>query len=161
MKKIIYKIELIGLCIVIWIILTENISIQNISLGTILVLLSLYITDHVLLLDNYKKRYYIRPFLFLKYFSFVIIQIYISGFATIKKIVLGNINPDIVEIETKLENDIYRCFLANSITLTPGTVTIDKNEHRLKVLWIDCITKDQEKAGEIIKGKFEKILLKG
>jgi multicomponent Na+:H+ antiporter subunit E len=97
----------------------------------------------------------------IKYGVFLIVHIYLAGFSTISKIISGKINPDIVEIETTIEDNLYICILANSITLTPGTVTIDKEGRKLKVLWIDCVTKDSKEAGEMIKGKFEKFLLKG
>ncbi len=35
------------------------------------------------------------------------------------------IKPQIVEIEVDLETDVAKVLLANSITLTPGTVTVD------------------------------------
>lgn len=161
MKRVLYDMEVIILCTIIWVILNESASIYQVILGGILGFISLYLTNNVLLYDDYKSKYHIRPFLFSKYFIFVIIQIYVSGFSTIRKIISGNINPDIVEIETELNNDLYICFLANSITLTPGTVTIEKKGRTLKVLWLDCVTKDKQKAGEIIKGRFERILLKG
>ena len=96
-----------------------------------------------------------------KYFIYLLYQIYCSGFSTIKKIVTGKVNPGIVEITTKLENDFLISILACSITLTPGTVTLDKDGKKLKILWLDCITKDSEAAGAIIKGNFEDILKEG
>lgn len=160
MKKLIYDIQTIILCIIIWVVLNENTSIYQIVLGGVLGLAAAYLTNNVLTHD-YTVKYRIQPLLLFKYFIFVIIKIYISGISTIIKIISGNINPGIVEIETELVNDLYICFLANSITLTPGTVVVEKKGSTLKVLWIDCITKDKQKAGDIIKGEFEKILLKG
>ena len=50
--------------------------------------------------------------------------------------------------------------LANSITLTPGTITMDIAEQDGKsyyyIHWIDVAETDREKAGEIIKGRMEK-----
>ena len=37
---------------------------------------------------------------------------------------LNLINPKIVEFKSKLKSDVSRTTLANSITLTPGTITI-------------------------------------
>ena len=53
-------------------------------------------------------------------------------------------------------------FLANSITLTPGTmsVDIDKNNGILYIHWIDVKTKDVESATRIIVDRFEKVLKK-
>jgi len=72
------------------------------------------------------------------------------------------INPGIIKVKTILKTDTGLTFLANSITLTPGTlsVDIDRDNGVLYVHWIDVESKDIEKATEIIVGRFEKILEK-
>ena len=158
-RKLMYYTELILINVAIWIILNESLSWLTIISGIIFGLITIVMTNHLLLLSDYKKMYKIYPLTLVKYGICLIIQIYAAGFGAIAKIISGKINANIVEIETKLEDDLQRCILANSITLTPGTVTVNKKGHKLTVLWLDCVTKDNEKAGEMIKGKFEKILL--
>lgn len=68
------------------------------------------------------------------------------------------INPGIVKVKTKLKSPMGRMILANSITLTPGTLTIDIVDDELYIHWIDVKTLDPEKASQKILGKFEKIL---
>ena len=68
------------------------------------------------------------------------------------------INPGIVEIKTNLKSKIGRLFLANSITLTPGTLTVDIKDDRLYIHWIDVTSSDVEVATKEIAGKFEKYL---
>ena len=70
------------------------------------------------------------------------------------------INPGIVEFKTKLTNDFAKMVLANSITLTPGTLTIDVIGDTFYVHWIDVTTEDPEKAYKEIAEPFEKTLLK-
>jgi len=48
------------------------------------------------------------------------------------------IRPAVVEVQTDLASDLGRLMLANSITLTPGTLTVDINGDLLLVHWIDC-----------------------
>ena len=50
--------------------------------------------------------------------------------------------------------------LANSITLTPGTVTIDVIDNMFYVHWIDVETEDPQQAFMLIAEPFEKVLLK-
>ncbi len=47
------------------------------------------------------------------------------------------IAPVLVEVETGLQSSLGRLMLANSITLTPGTLTVEVEEDRLLVHWID------------------------
>ncbi len=72
------------------------------------------------------------------------------------------INPGIVKVRTNLKSDTALTFLANSITLTPGTLTvdIDKDNGFLYVHWISVEAKDVESATKIIVTRFEKILAK-
>lgn len=72
------------------------------------------------------------------------------------------IKPGIVKIQTTLKSDTGLTFLANSITLTPGTmsVDIDKENSVLYVHWINVQAEDVESATRLIAGRFEKILHK-
>jgi len=68
------------------------------------------------------------------------------------------INPGIVEVKTKLKSKIARVVLANSITLTPGTFTLELVEDTLFVHWIDVKSTDVEEATKMIVATFEKYL---
>jgi len=70
------------------------------------------------------------------------------------------INPGIVEARTRLKSKMGRMILANSITLTPGTLTIDMIDNTLYIHWIDVETEDIEGATQKIVRKFEKYLEK-
>lgn len=72
------------------------------------------------------------------------------------------IKPGIVKVKTTLKTDTALTFLANSITLTPGTLTvdIDKDNSVLYVHWINVKTEDVGSATKIIVERFEKILTK-
>jgi len=48
--------------------------------------------------------------------------------------------------------------LANSITLTPGTLTVETDGEDYYIHWIDVSSKDIEGATEKIVHKFEKYL---
>lgn len=70
------------------------------------------------------------------------------------------INPGIVKIKTGLKTDLGITGLADAITMTPGTLTVEvvEEEPCLYIHWIDVKTTDPEKAGEEIGGGFEKYL---
>ncbi len=70
------------------------------------------------------------------------------------------INPGIVEVKTKLKSKMGRMILANSITLTPGTLTIDIQDDILYIHWIDVQSEDIDEATQTIVRKFEKYLEK-
>ncbi len=72
------------------------------------------------------------------------------------------IRPGIVKIRTGLRSETGLTFLANSITLTPGTLTVDVDgeEGVLYVHWINVGERDVEAASRAIGGRFEPILMK-
>lgn len=68
------------------------------------------------------------------------------------------INPGIIKAETKLKSRMARLILANSITLTPGTFTVDIIDDNLYIHCVNIKTEDYENYGKQIIGKFEKYL---
>jgi multicomponent Na+:H+ antiporter subunit E len=55
------------------------------------------------------------------------------------RVITGKIRPGIVRIHTGLKNDLEVLVLANSITLTPGTLTVDVDEESndMFIHWIN------------------------
>ena len=70
------------------------------------------------------------------------------------------INQGIVSFESKLHNDFAKMVLANSITLTPGTLTVDVIGNKFYIHWIDVTTENKEEIYNEIAAPFEKVLLK-
>ena len=69
-----------------------------------------------------------------------------------------DITPGIVEIKTELKSPIGRLALANSITLTPGTLVVDIKDDSLFIHWINVSATDPVAATEEISARFEKYL---
>lgn len=68
------------------------------------------------------------------------------------------VRPAIVKVRTRLRNPVARLLLANSITLTPGTLTVEMNGEWLYVHWVVATTTDPAAATEAIVAGFEKYL---
>jgi multicomponent Na+:H+ antiporter subunit E len=69
------------------------------------------------------------------------------------------IHPAVVEVETHLKSPLGRLILANSITLTPGTLTVDVQDQVLLVHWVDCPPdSDIATTTQAITSHFEKHL---
>lgn len=66
-----------------------------------------------------------RIFYAIAYFIILIIEIIKATFDVALRTVNGKVEPVVVEIDTELKRPISQVILANSITLTPGTVSID------------------------------------
>lgn len=70
------------------------------------------------------------------------------------------INPGIVRIPVTLKSNYGKTILANSITLTPGTLTLDVKDQNFYVHWLNIQAYEPEKAAEMIIGRFMKFLEK-
>ncbi|MBN1309205.1 MAG: Na+/H+ antiporter subunit E [Chitinispirillaceae bacterium] len=72
------------------------------------------------------------------------------------------IKPGIVKVKTGLKSETGLTFLANSITLTPGTMSVDFDREKgiLYIHWINVASMDIEKATERIVARFERVLAK-
>ena len=72
------------------------------------------------------------------------------------------INPGIIKVPVAVPTEYGKTMLANARTLTPGTITVDIDEHEGRtwyyIHWIDVVETDRTAAGEIIKGRMEKWL---
>lgn len=66
--------------------------------------------------------------------------------------------PAIVKVRTRLRNPVARLLLANSITLTPGTLTVEMKGEWLFVHWVVAKTTEPEAATNAIVAGFEKYL---
>lgn len=94
------------------------------------------------------------------YIGYVFIAIIKSNLDVARRVVQINIpiNPGIVAVKTKLKSRIGRMILANSITLTPGTLSVDIKGDHLYIHWIDVSDLDEEGATHDIVSGFEKYL---
>ncbi|MCX8081955.1 MAG: Na+/H+ antiporter subunit E [bacterium] len=101
-----------------------------------------------------------RYFAFVKFIFVFIWQMIKANFIMAYRILSPGppIKPGVVKIPLYLKSPLGRIILANSITLAPGTFTMDIDEEFLYVHWIYVETTDPIKAEELICGKAQKIL---
>ena len=142
----------------IWIILSESFTFFNIVSGIIISIGCLYISTKLLPAQKIKN---VKVYRLSFYLFYLIGQIYISAFKVIKLIFTGA-EVNIVTLKTRLSNSFLQTVLANSITLPPGTISLELKDNTITVLRLKSKkdTMDDETVGELIKNKFEKILLK-
>jgi multisubunit Na+/H+ antiporter MnhE subunit len=154
-KRMIFALLVLTL---LWVILMEELSIMSVAIG---VLTGVFATLFSRRFLPYQQIENVNFYKLLTYPFFLIGQIYVAGFMVIKIFIKGAV-VEIVTVKTKLKNEALRVILADSITLTPGSILLDLEENNITLLWMkDKKTKtDPESAGELLKGKLERRLLK-
>ena len=121
----------------VWLALSGKYDVFHVSLGIISSLIVAY-TSRDLINNSNNICKNIKIFIkFLFYIPWLIYQIILSNFIitriVLSKNVIKNINPRIFTYETVLTSDLAKMFLANSITLTPGTITISVVDNKLTI----------------------------
>ena len=79
-------------------------------------------------------------FKLVRYFVFLVVEIYRANIAVVKLILNPKwiVEPELQTFKTKLQTPLGRVLLANSITLTPGTITVQMEEDELVVHCLDA-----------------------
>lgn len=126
--------EIIVILTIAWIILFEQISLFVIITGLVASFLVTEFTDRFLLKENYEHSYVIGFGTLIKYVGRLIYEIYVAGFSVIPAIFTGKADVQIIRVKTKLQDELLIDLVANAITLTPGSVTLNKKGRNLYVL---------------------------
>ena len=83
------------------------------------------------------------------YFNRLMVDICLSGIDVARRVMRRQltISPGIVQVETPLYAEDEIALNANSITLTPGTITIDaKKTEKGSIFWVHCISQEAVKS---------------
>ena len=155
-KNSIYSIIILTF---LWVILSERISPVTMAAGLFIGAGCVFFSGKFLPLNKITGVNFFRLAMYPLY---LIGQIYLAGFQAIRLILSGS-KVDIVEIKTEITNEFLEVILANSITLIPGTVSLELKDEKITVLWLrdkKSGSDDMDKADEIIKGNLERKLLK-
>ena len=108
--------------------------------------------SHDLLFTNILAPYrFVITVRFLAYIPWLIYQIVLANIH-VAKLALGpkkNLDPKIIRFKSKLESDISFVTFANSITLTPGTITVDIKDGEYYVHAIDKTVADDLLSAEM------------
>ncbi len=113
-------------------------ELPELILGVIIALITTIAASRILKeIDDYSFLLNpIRVFWFIIYLIPFLVRVGASNIKMAYRILTGKINPGIVEINPELEKDTSITLLANSITLTPGTLTVDEENGKLYIHWI-------------------------
>ena len=121
--------------------------------------LTLILAKYVNYTIDYKLPYRLLVFIFL-YFPGFVWQLLLSNLDVARRVLSIKIplNPGFVEVETSLKGDFGKLTLANSITLTPGTLSIDVDDNYIYIHTVDIKGGTEEDCKKNISASFERIL---
>ena len=105
-----------------WLLMSGHYSVLIISLGIISCAFCVYVAKRGKLIDDEGLPTFFIPRL-LNYLMWLFKEILKSNVITAKVIINGKVEPEIFTVKSSQVTDVAKVTYANSITLTPGTVT--------------------------------------
>jgi len=115
-------------------------SPEEMILGLILSLITGFISQSIFVKKDFRMLNPVRWILLLAYLiGPFFISLAKANIDVAYRVITGKINPGIVKIKPNLKEDLSITMLANSITLTPGTLSVDIDEetNELYIHWIN------------------------
>ena len=148
--------------IITWLLLTNSFNYQELLTGFAITIILSFALNWYYLKLGFPPFTIKRIFFFIVYIIVLFIEIIKANFDVAYRVIHPKlpIKPGIVIIKTNLKQDIAKLMLANSITLTPGTFTLDIIDDLFLIHWINVRTTNREEATQRIGQRFEKYLIK-
>lgn len=146
--------------LVFWLMLNGSLAADTVLLGAVIsLLIAVLFRDGLSFFTEMRptREAFLAGF---RYFGYFFSELVKSNFRLAAIVVSPRlpINPGIVKVRTRLKSRMGRLMLANSITLTPGTLTVELEDEWLYVHWVDMESDDVEAATASIVSGFERYL---
>ncbi len=131
-----------------WIVLNGKLNLENVFFG-IIVASIMYLFVCKFMGYSIQKDLFImkKIFLIIKYIVILVFEVIKANIAVLKIVFSSkyDFEPAIIKFRTNLKTKTARAVLANSITLTPGTITVSLEDDEYIV---HCLDKDFGKGIE-------------
>ncbi|NDO46873.1 Na+/H+ antiporter subunit E [Clostridium sp. MD294] len=141
-----------------WFLFNGRVTIELAIIGLLICGALYYFTQKFIREEKRQSILSGHIFDFTKYAFVLFIEIIKSNIAVMKLILNPNMkqwHPSFVTFTSELEDERMRVLLANSITLTPGTITVGMEEKEFTVHVLDSRGEEQIEHGVFAQKLFE------
>jgi multicomponent Na+:H+ antiporter subunit E len=150
-----------GISMTLWLLLTGSFDAQEIIAGAVVsVLVTILFGARFTIFTGFRFSW-LAPLYILSYLASFLVALVRANFDLARRVLAPSlpIRPAMVEVTTNLKSPLGKMLLANTITLTPGTLTVDVIGDRLLVHCVNCPEgMSTEQATAQIAARFEKYL---
>lgn len=135
----IYGVSLSLVLALLWWVLSGYDKITLLAFGAASVVIAMVLVFRMRILDRETAPFVRLPTL-IPYYIWLGGEITKSNFSVLKAALKPEIDitPRLVRVPVKADSDLSRCVFANSITLTPGTVTVEVEDDAFLVHALDA-----------------------
>ncbi|MDO4594926.1 MAG: Na+/H+ antiporter subunit E [Tissierellia bacterium] len=157
MKRYNFILLLLIMCAIFWVILNENYNLESIAIGFIISIICLLILQ-VFVLDSKVPDISLKLiFNLLVYFICVFFNVFKSSIKVSNSIIQNKSNIDRVIIDLPTKYTFINAIICNSITLTPGTITLEFNEDEAEIMVLNPNNDSKEKLKLDIEKSFRRL----
>lgn len=160
MRYILSRYKLFFILLIFWFLLAQNFRIETIIAGVLICVAVTIATYNVL----YDEKGYLYGGIKLRrlvvYIGFLFKEIYKASFYYVYNLLRHHYEPVIFDMELDVDDPVLVGIISNSITLTPGTITID-TDTKNHVITVMTLAKPGATAEELerpIRESFERLL---
>jgi multicomponent Na+:H+ antiporter subunit E len=160
MRKARHPVGLFIVLLVFWLLLNSSLDLDVLIVGSVsaFLIVVLFRNGRSILSDfNLTPRGFATAVFFILYFFKELIKSNIRLAAIVLSPSLP-VHPGIVKVRTRLKSPVARQLLANAITMTPGTLTVELRDEWLYIHWVRVEAQDVEGATANIVSRFEHYL---
>lgn len=145
-----------------WLLITFSVTPANILVGAAAALLGVWMFGKYFVHNLYKFAQPRRYYWFIIYLGIFIWEVLKANFYVAYFVIhpAMPIKPGIVRVPLEVKSEIARTMLANSITMTPGTISVDIIGDDIFVHWIYVKSEKPEEYTREVSGRFEKYIKK-
>ncbi len=143
-----------------WLLLSGSLAVETVAIGVLVAgLVALTLSANLSYLSGYRftPASFVATLGFVGYFLVQLVKANLAMAGLVLTPTLP-VRPAIVRVRTGLKNPIARLLLANSITLTPGTLSVEMKGEWLYIHWVVAEATEVDAATRAIAAGFERYL---
>ena len=135
-----------------WYMLSGHTETLLIVLGILSTLLTIFLSARMNIIDHESYPFHLSGRL-LRYYPYLAKEIIKANIDVIKRILTPgrSISPQIITLPVSQKTELSKVIYANSITLTPGTVTLELSGDEIKVHALSKESAEDLQTGEMAK----------
>jgi len=134
-----------------WLVLSGYFKGLLLMLGLASIALVVAIASRMDVVDHEGHPYHLQPLVVLRYWGWLLIEICKANIDISRRILTPSmpIAPELLRVRASQSTEVGQVIYANSITLTPGTVSIDLSDDYIEVHALTHETADTLRGGEM------------
>jgi len=132
---------------VIWLILTASFELFSLIVGLIVSATTIYLIDRFFVEEKKESDYNIFRLVMFPFYALYLI--FKSSFDVVKLIIFNKTKVRYKKIDVSTKSMVNQNIIANTITLTPGTMTVSKENRRFGVYYLTKMNQDQDIFSDI------------